>query len=256
MLDVDDRRVAWGLRIGFGVLALTVWWVTADQLGQTFFAAPWDMVVSAVTLLRTGELITYLIPTMIVLVVGFGLGVGVGVPVGLAIGRWQRLYWMADGPINLFYATPIAAVIPAILVILGFGIWTRIFIVFVFVVLSVIINCAAGVRNVDSDLLELAHSFRSSERHLWNEILLASSLPFIAAGLRIGIGRALIGTVVAEFYAGIAGVGYLITYYSNRFDVATALVPVAVLIVIGVGSTTLLKRAQRRLMPWVPTEAG
>jgi NitT/TauT family transport system permease protein len=208
------------------------------------------MVTSAIALVRSGELLRYLLPTLGVLSAGFAIGVVVGVPAGLAIGRWQRLYWLSEGPINLFYTTPMAAVIPVILVILGFGASTKIFIVFVFVVFSVIINSAAGIRNVDGDLLELARSYGSSELSRWREILVPSALPFVLTGIRIGIGRALIGAVVAEFYAGIDGVGYLIIQYSNRFNVAAALVPVAVLVALGVGSTTLLKWLHRRLTPW------
>lgn len=254
MLDVEDRRVVWAIRLGFAFLVLALWYFTAAQLGATFFASPTGIVRSAIRLVQNGELLLYVKPTAIVLVAGLGLGLIVGIPVGLAVGRWRRLYWLTEGPTLLFYATPIAAVIPVLLVILGFGVSTRVFIVFVFVVLSVIINCAAGVRNVDADLLELARSYGSSERALWREILIASSLPFVFAGVRIGVGRALIGAVVAEFYAGIDGLGYLIVYYSNRFDVATALVPVLLLIVVGVGSTVLLKGLQRRMMPWASAE--
>lgn len=254
MLDVEDRRVVWAIRLGFAFLVLALWYFTAAQLGATFFASPTGIVRSAIRLVQNGELLLYVKPTAIVLVAGLGLGLIVGIPVGLAVGRWRRLYWLTEGPTLLFYATPIAAVIPVLLVILGFGVSTRVFIVFVFVVLSVIINCAAGVRNVDADLLELARSYGSSERALWREILIASSLPFVFAGVRIGVGRALVGAVVAEFYAGIDGLGYLIVYYSNRFDVATALVPVLLLIVVGVGSTVLLKGLQRRMMPWASAE--
>ena len=254
MLDVEDRRVVWTLRLGFLVVVLVLWTLLASRLGDTFFASPMGILASTVDLLRNGELLEYLQPTAVVLLTGLGLGLLVGIPVGLAIGRWQRLYWLTEGPILLFYATPMAAVIPVVLVILGFGVPTRVFIVFVFVVLSVIINCAAGIRNVDGDLLELAHSYGSSERALWREILFASALPFVFAGVRIGIGRALIGAVVAEFYAGINGVGYLIVYYSNRFEVSAALVPVVVLVILGVGSTALLQWLQRRAMPWIPVE--
>ena len=251
----DDPRVVWGLRLGFALLVLLAWHLTAARLGANFFASPAGMASSAVKLVRSGELVRYLLPTLWVLGAGFGLAVVVGIPVGLAIGRWQRLYWLTEGPINLFYTTPLAAVIPVVLVILGFGFSTKVFVVFVFVVFSVVINSAAGVRNVDPDLLELARSYGSSERSLWREILFPSALPFVLTGLRIGIGRALIGAVVADFYAGISGVGYLIISYSNRFNVAAALVPVAVLIVLGVGSTTLLKGLQRRITPWAG-EAG
>ncbi len=246
----EDPRLVWGLRIGFALVVLAVWQVTAVRLGENFFAAPGAIVSSAVALLRSGELMHYFVPTLEVLAWGFLLGLAVGIPIGLAIGRWRRLYWVSEGPINLFYTTPLAAVIPIILVILGFGTTTKVFVVFAFVVFSVLINSAAGVRNVDGDLLELARSYGSSEPMLWREILIPSALPFVLVGIRIGIGRALIGAVVAEFYAGISGVGYLIIYYSNRFDVASALVPVGMLIALGVGSTAGLKRLQEWLTPW------
>jgi NitT/TauT family transport system permease protein len=249
-LSADDPRVIWAVRIGFLLLVLAVWQVTAARLGPNFVASPAGMVTSAIELIRNGELVRYVVPTLWVLLAGFTLGLVVGVPLGLAIGRWRRLYWLSEGPINLLYTTPLAAVIPVILVILGFGVSTKIFVVFIFVVFSVIINTAAGVRNVDGDLLELARSYRSSEWLRWREIIIPSALPFVLTGVRIGIGRALIGAVVAEFYAGIDGVGYLIIQYSNRFNVAAALVPVAVLVAIGVGSTSLVKWLHRRLTPW------
>jgi NitT/TauT family transport system permease protein len=254
-VTADDPRVVWAVRIGFALVVLAVWQFTAARLGANFVASPGGMVSSAVDLVRNGELVRYGLPTLWVLAAGFTLGLVVGVPVGLAIGRWKRLYWLSEGPINLFYTTPLAAVIPVILVILGFGVSTKIFVVFVFVVFSVIINSAAGVRNVDGDLLELARTYGSSEWSQWREIIVPSALPFVLTGVRIGIGRALIGAVVAEFYAGIDGVGYLIIQYSNRFNVAAALVPVALLVAIGVGSTTLLKWLHRRLTPWA-TEGG
>jgi NitT/TauT family transport system permease protein len=245
----------WAVRVGFALLVLLVWQLAAARYGANFVASPAGMVTSAIALIRSGELVRYLLPTLWVLAAGFALGLVIGVPAGLAIGRWQRLFWLSEGPINLIYTTPLAAVIPIILVVLGFGVSTKIFVVFVFVVFSVIINSAAGVRNVDGDLLELARSYRSSEWSQWREILIPSALPFILTGVRIAIGRALIGAVVAEFYAGIDGVGYLIIQYSNRFNVAAALVPVAVLVAIGVGSTALLKWLHRRLTPWAE-EAG
>jgi ABC-type nitrate/sulfonate/bicarbonate transport system permease component len=253
-MSADDPRVVWAVRIGFALLVLAAWHLAAARLGANFVASPAGMVRSLIAMIGSGELVRYLTPTLGVLVAGFVLGVVVGVPLGLAIGRWQWLYWLSDGPINLGYTTPLVAVIPVIWVILGFGITTKVFIIFLFVVFSVTINSAAGVRNVDGDLLELARSYGSPEWAQWREILIPSALPFVLTGIRIGIGRALIGAVVAEFYAGIDGVGYLILQYSNRFNVAAALVPVAVLVALGVGSTALLKWLHRRLTPWAGEE--
>jgi len=174
----------------------------------------------------------------------------VGVPAGLLIGRVPWLYRLTEPPINIFYTTPLVALIPFILVIIGFNDQSKILIVFLFTVLPVVINTSAGVRTVDQDLVELTRSFCAKEWTVWRDVLVPGSLPAIMTGLRIGLIHALVGAVLADFYAGASGFGYLIILYSNRFDIAGALGPVLVLAAAGTAVAALLKTAQRRLSPW------
>src|SRR5438045_6427135 len=115
---------------------------------------------------------------------------------------------------------------------------------------AVIVNTEQGVTHVDRRLLEVAHSFRSSERQLWGDVVIPSALPYIAAGLRLAVGRALVGMVVAEFFTSITGIGYLIVRYSNSFQPDHLLVPIVVVMALGIALTGIAGMIERRLAPW------
>lgn len=245
-----SRSRVWQLRIGFAVFVLAVWYLLAITAGGLFLAEPHVIVARLVESIANGEFLQYAQPTAYIISVGAALGVGIGVSVGLLIGRVRWLYWLTEAPINIFYTTPLVALIPFILVILGFNNTSKILIVFLFTVLPVIINTASGVRTVDPDLLELAQSFCAPEWTVWRDVVVPGALPAIITGLRIGLIHALVGAVLADFYAGASGFGYLIILYSNRFDIAGALGPVLVLAATGTLIAALLKGAQRRVSPW------
>lgn len=245
-----SRRTVVSLRVGFAAFVLAAWYLAATTLGSLFLAPPHEIVSRLVQSVQSGEFLQYLGPTAYILAVGAGLGVAIGVPVGLLIGRVRWLYWVTEAPINIFYTTPLVALIPFILVIMGFNYSSKILIVFLFTVLPVVINTSTGVRTVDRDLVELTHSFCASEWTVWRDVLVPGSLPAIMTGLRIGLIHALVGAVLADFYAGASGFGYLIILYSNRFDIAGALGPVFVLAAAGATVAAVLKSAQRRLSPW------
>jgi NitT/TauT family transport system permease protein len=162
--------------------------------------------------------------------------------------RW--LDWALDLPINALYATPLVAVVP--LLVLWFGIYlkAKIIVVFLFAVFPVLINTYQGVRECDKNMLEVAHSFRSSEWRVWRDVLLPFAVPYIIAGIRLAIGRGLIGMIIAEFYTTISGLGFMITRYANVFEMDKTFVPVIVLMVLGVSLTSLLKWFGRRIAPW------
>jgi ABC-type nitrate/sulfonate/bicarbonate transport system permease component len=114
----------------------------------------------------------------------------------------------------------------------------------------VLINTMRGVREVDPDLIEVARSFCSSERRMWVDLMLPSVLPYIVTGLRLAIGRALIGVIVAEFYTALSGLGDLITTNANNFETARMFVPIVVVALLGVVFTALLEWAEGRLEKW------
>ena len=237
-------------RYGFVALILVLWQIFGPLVNPIFFTYPSKIAVAFYDLTVSGELPYFLGQSLEVMVYGLVIAVAVGIPLGIAMARFRRLDWALDLPINALYATPLVAVVP--LLVLWFGIYlkAKIIVVFLFAVFPVLINTYQGVRECDKNMLEVARSFRSNERRMWQDVLLPFATPYIIAGIRLAIGRGLIGMIIAEFYTTITGLGFMITRYANQFEMDKTFVPVIVLMVLGVSLTTVLKWFGRRIAPW------
>ncbi|HTM74721.1 MAG TPA: ABC transporter permease [Pseudolabrys sp.] len=237
-------------RYGFVVAILIVWEIVAPFISPIFFTSPSKIAVAFYETTVSGELPYFLAQSLEVMVYGLVTAIVVGIPLGVAMARIRWLDWALDLPINALYATPLVAVVP--LLVLWFGIYlkAKIIVVFLFAVFPILINTYQGVRECDKGMIEVAQSFRSSEWRMWRDVLLPFAVPYIIAGLRLAIGRGLIGMIIAEFYTTISGLGFMITKYANVFAMDKTFVPVIVLMVLGVSLTTLLKWVGRRIAPW------
>ncbi len=238
-------------RYGFLALILVVWQLVGPLVNPIFFSYPSKIAVAFYQLtFVTGELQHYMVESLLILFYGLGCAILVGVPLAVLMARFQRVDWALDLPVNAMYATPMVALVP--LLVLWFGIYmeAKVIVVFLFCVFPILINTYQGVRECDKNMLEVARSFRSSEWRVWRDVLLPFALPYIAAGIRLAIGRGLVGVVIAEFYTTISGLGYMITRYAHIFDMDKTFVPVILLMVLGVSLTSALKWPERRLTPW------
>jgi len=237
-------------RYGFVVAILIVWEIVAPFISPIFFTSPSKIAIAFYETTVSGELPYFLAQSLEVMVYGLVTAIVVGIPLGVAMARIRWLDWALDLPINALYATPLVAVVP--LLVLWFGIYlkAKIIVVFLFAVFPILINTYQGVRECDKGMIEVAQSFRSSEWRMWRDVLLPFAVPYIIAGLRLAIGRGLIGMIIAEFYTTISGLGFMITKYANVFAMDKTFVPVIVLMVLGVSLTTLLKWIGRRIAPW------
>jgi ABC-type nitrate/sulfonate/bicarbonate transport system permease component len=237
-------------RYGFVVLILLVWEAVAPFISPIFFTSPSAIALAFYETTVSGELPYFLWQSLQVMFYGLSIAIVVGILLGVAMARLRWLDWAFDLPINALYATPLVAVVP--LLVLWFGIYlkAKIIVVFLFAVFPLLINTYQGVRECDKGMLEVAQSFRSTEWRTWKDVLLPFALPYIIAGIRLAIGRGLIGMIIAEFYTTISGLGFMITKYANIFAMDKTFVPVIVLMVLGVSLTTLLKWAGRRIAPW------
>jgi NitT/TauT family transport system permease protein len=137
--------------------------------------------------------------------------------------------------IMIIYATPLVAVIPFILSMMGFGFAPKVLVVFLFAVFPVLYNTVEGARSIRPELIEVAKSFRSSEWALWREVMLPYTLPYTMTGVRQAIGRALVGMVAAEFFLSSTGLGQLIMGASQNFDTAGVFASILVIGLVGVG---------------------
>jgi NitT/TauT family transport system permease protein len=237
-------------RYGFVALILIIWEIVGPSISPIFFTYPTKIAVAFYDLTVSGELPFFLGQSLEVMAYGLIIAIAVGIPLAVAMARFRWLDWSLDLPVNALYATPLVAVVP--LLVLWFGIYlkAKIIVVFLFAVFPVLINTYQGVRECDKNMIEVARSFRSSERRMWQDVLLPFAVPYIIAGIRLAIGRGLIGMIIAEFYTTITGLGFMITRYANMFEMDKTFVPVIVLMILGVSLTTLLKWAGRRIAPW------
>jgi len=237
-------------RYGFVVVILIVWEIVGPHISPIFFTYPSKIALAFYETTASGELPYFLGQSLEVMIYGLIAAIAVGIPLGVAMARIRWLDWALDLPINALYATPLVAVVP--LLVLWFGIYlkAKIIVVFLFAVFPILINTYQGVRECDKGMLEVAQSFRSSEWKMWQDVLLPFAVPYIIAGLRLAIGRGLIGMIIAEFYTTISGLGFMITKYANIFAMDKTFVPVIVLMVLGVSLTTMLKWVGRRIAPW------
>jgi len=237
-------------RYGFVAIILIVWQLVAPYINPIFFASPLQIANAFYETTVSGELPYFLGQSLEVMAYGLIVAILVGIPLGIAMARVRWLDWALDLPINALYATPLVAVVP--LLVLWFGIYlkAKIIVVFLFAVFPVLINTYQGVRECDKNMLEVAHSFRSTEWNIWRDVLLPFALPYIIAGTRLAIGRGLIGMIIAEFYTTISGLGFMVTKYANVFAMDKTFVPVIILMVLGVSLTSALKWVGRRIAPW------
>ena len=251
----QQKTAAWWehralFRYGFLALILIVWQIVGPHISPIFFTYPTKIAVAFYELTISGDLPYYLGQSLEVMIYGLLSAIVIGIPLAVAMARIRWLDWALDFPINALYATPLVALVPILVLWFGIYLKAKIIVVFLFAVFPILINTYQGVRECDKNMLEVARSFRSSERRVWQDVLLPFALPYIAAGVRLAIGRGLVGMVIAEFYTTISGLGYMITRYANNFEMDKTFVPVIVLMVLGVSLTSGLKWLERRVAPW------
>jgi NitT/TauT family transport system permease protein len=184
------------------------------------------------------------------LVLGFVTAAVIGVAAGLLIGRYRLFDAATDWLVNALYATPLVALIPLVILWFGLGDSAKLFIIILMSVFPILINTAAGVKNVPQALIDVSTAFAANERQVFLKIILPAAVPYMMTGLRLGIGRAIIAMVVAEFFTAITGLGALIVRYGNQYDTASMFVPILVLMLLGIGLTSLVRRAEEKFAPW------
>ena len=173
-------------------------------------------------------------------------------PLGLLLGWYPRLGFLMNPFLAAMYATPRVALLPVLVLWLGIGMWSRVAVILLGAFFPICLNTIAGVRTIDATHLALARSFQARGALLFRTIVLPSCLPFILAGLRLGIGRALVGVVVGEFIAASSGLGFLIARAGATFQVEKVLVGIGVIAAFGMICNETLARVEARLDAWRP----
>jgi sulfonate transport system permease protein len=247
------RRRQWqiiGIRLASLAIVLSVWQIFGARVDPVLFTTPSKIFLAAVTMIGSGELWTYLWPSLVVLGIGLALAAVLGIAIGLLLAR----FWFLDVALGVYitflYSIPSVALVPLIVLWAGFEMTAKVIILFLFAFFPMVINTHQGVKTVDPKLLEVGRAFRCSERQLWTNIVLPAALPFIVTGLRLAVGRGLIGMVLADLYTAISGIGYLIVRTASTYQVDKMFVPIVTLGLLGVSLTALLRLFETYVAPW------
>jgi NitT/TauT family transport system permease protein len=242
---------AWLIQgIALALVAVAWEWI-GRQTSPLLFAPFSKVMVALVDIIQSGELLHSIILSAQSLVIGFCLAVLVGVPLGLAIGRFQALDDLLSPYMSALLATPMIAVAPLILFAFGIDLASRVAVVFVFSVVVVTANTAAGILHVNRTLVEMSRVFGATQLQQFRYVLFPGSLPGIFAGLRLGLGQALTGMITAEFIVTAVGIGKQLMFYSARFKSDYVLATLFAVIVLATLLSWVLARLQyRMLLTW------
>jgi NitT/TauT family transport system permease protein len=236
------------------VIGLVVWHLASIPAGKLLLPSPLDVAPAFWDLLRSGTLLSATASSLVVFAAGYALAIVTGVALGVLMGGIPKFGATIEIYVNALNSTPRVAFIPFIILWFGLGPTAKIIVVWFQAVLPIVINTYAGVQNTDPDLLEAARSFGAKRGQIFRYIMLPGALPYIVTGLRLGGANAMVGTVIAELYTALAGLGYLIAQFGGTFQTAKYFAPVLVLSGLGMLLSQSLKIVERRLARWKSTQ--
>jgi ABC-type nitrate/sulfonate/bicarbonate transport system permease component len=235
------------IHIGF----LAVWEIACRTVIPPMFLPPPSAIAIAFwQTIRSGELPVHLAQTGSVLVLGLSLAIITGMIVGVIMGTSKPVARILDPYVSAMNAMPTVALVPLVIIWLGLGYEAKVFLTWIVSFFSIVITTQAGVANIPAAYLDTARAFACGRMATLQKVILPAALPFFVAGIRIGLGKALVGVVVAEMFTALSGLGYMVTTYGNTFKIAFVFVPILTLAALAVLLTGLLRWCERRLAPW------
>lgn len=240
-----------GIQLLSVAVFLVIWQIAGSHTNPILLATPTAVAAAFADMIAKGELQSGFVIATEDLVTGYLLAVVLGVGVGLVMGRNRTLEQILNPYINFMQATPLVALVPLIIIWLGIGFPARVAVVFILSFWSVIINTATGVKTVPRVLVDVARVYHFSERRVMRDIALPNAVPHIFAGLRIALGKALIGMVIAEMEVSIVGLGGLLADYGESFKTAYLMAGIVTASLVGVFTAIFLEWSLGRFFPWV-----
>ena len=240
------------------LVSVTVFMLLWEYFGRKtdpiLFTYPTAVAEAFVKLIASGELLKQLAVSLSALAVGFLVSLALGVALGLVLGMSRTVEAFCEPIINALYATPQVALTPLLMMWLGLGFSVKVAVVFLFTFFPILINTASGAKNVSAAMVEVARAYLAPPPQILFKVICPAALPFIMAGVRIAIGRALVGMIIAEIFTAITGLGAMLSLYGNIFETAKMFVVIVVLAVLGVGLIRATQWLERRLATWKETE--
>ena len=244
----------WIVRVLSVIVVLAAWEVFGASINPIFLSTPSRIGLALWTIIRNGQLLEALRLSLLGLLLGYGLSIVVGVPLGILMGRSRTVEAALEPWVNALFVTPRVALIPLLLIWFGIGFQAQVVVIFLSSVFPIIINAYSGVRDISSNLVDTARAFCADERQLFLEVILPASVPFVMTGLRLGIGHAVIGMIVAQMFLALSGLGKLLVNYGDAFKTDYVFAVVIVVGILGVVLTEVVKQVERRFAHWKESE--
>jgi len=251
--DKPARRApmpSWVITTASVIIFLLLWEFLGKDVNPMFGSYPSAIAVAGWDLARSGQLGSALLESLQPFVIGYLIAVLIGIPLGLVVGRFRVL----EAALGIFvtggYAMPLVALVPLLVLWLGLGFAVKVAVIFLMSVFPIAINTWLGVKVVPKSLIEVGRAFVASDSVILRRIILPATLPYIMAGLRLALGRAVVAMVIAEFFTAISGLGGIIINAANSFDTATMFVPIVLLMVMATALNSLVGYIERKVAPW------
>lgn len=243
----ENRYVA----ASFSLLVLLLaWQVVSMNVHRVILPKPASVAISFVALTHSGELPKAILMTLGPFLHGLGLALVAGVALGLLLGLFPTLARLIDPYIYIFWSTPTLAFLPLIIVWFGIGNTAQVVFVFLSAVFPLIMNTEAGVRQVEGSLVEVVRSLGGKRSEILRIVVIPSTIPYIFSGLRIAIGRAMVGIIVAQYLIVAVGIGYMLQFYGETLQLAKYFSPLIVTALLAVALIQLAGWAESRLVRW------
>lgn len=226
-------------------------WELGGRFGNPDILPPASRVVAAFVDILFGPLPAALMESLQLLAIGLSTALALGFVLGTIVGRYRVMDRTLSPYFAALYALPTVALVPLVLIWVGFGLSGRVVVVFLAAFFPILINVYQGVKDAPHDLLEVAKSFGvRSELGLLRRVVIPAAVPFILAGVRLAIGRGVVGMAVAEVYLRLSGLGTLIATYASSFQTDYLIAAILPLPFLGVVLTKLLAALERRFQVW------
>ncbi len=238
-----------------GLLAFFLAWelATRFELLNPFYFPPFSKIVAkGIELFVDGTIWEHLVFSLTNFSAGFAIAVVLGVVAGVPLGWYRTIAKAFDPLLSGIYATPLIALLPLIIMLFGLGPISKIIMTILAAVFPILINTMVGIANTDHRLITMARAFGAKDSTVFLKVSVPGSLPYIVAGMRVALGRALVYIVVAEQYGAAMGLGYLSSLAAQRFQMAAMFVPIVIIACLGAGLNELLKAVEGRLAKWKP----
>jgi ABC-type nitrate/sulfonate/bicarbonate transport system permease component len=267
LVSADERpltanRWLWRLRdlasdwLGLlGILGFFLAWelATRTEILNPFYFPPFSKILAkGYELFANGSIWEHMWFSLTNFSIGFAISVVLGVTLGVPMGWYRAVAKTFDPLLSGIYATPLIALLPLIIMLFGLGSLSKIIMTVLAAVFPILINTMVGIANTDHRLIMMARAFGAKDNQIFRKVSLPGSLPYVVAGMRVALGRALVYIVVAEQYGAAMGLGYLSSVAAQRFQMAAMFVPIVIIAALGAGLNELLKSCERRLAKWKP----